>query len=452
MNFKKATSLFALLMVASLALAAPGSKQSTGYGLETKDQQWVEAQALRLMESPLVKAAQKEVEQTYRDDPAFSLPGAAATAQEAAYELTYRTAEYVTTEDPVRPKFLWTYNATRKSRGIQIPGTTFIESVDSIYRVLTIGKGYHYEITGKRPKNGPAFITFEVWNSAQGLQPTVKYVTHLQESNMEFGADGSFKILAGPEPADGRKNYLHTPEGGWLLVRQSLSDWSNQSIIENMKVQLLDRADRPAPTFAELEKRLIEVMPMSTMVNRTYMHRMFEEATGSLYVSFGNTLNHLKPTVATRGGAWGYVTGTTYQIPRDKAFVVTIATDDARYSAIQLHDAWGRTLDPVYMTNRNNGISTRNPDGTITYVLSERDPGVANWLDTRGIESGSLIMRWQGVTPPADGSQASMVRDAQLVAFDDLKSVLPKDVPMITADARRAELQRRKIAFERRLR
>ena len=245
---KKSGLLITLvLMAASVAYAGTHQKGPTitalpsGYGLETKDQRWVEAMALRLMESPLVKAAQKDVEKTYRDDPTYQLPAAAPLAEAAARELTYRTAQYVITEDPVRPKFLWTYNATRKSHGVQIPGTTFIESVDSIYRVLTIGKGYHYEITGKRPGNGPAFITFEVWNSAQGLQPTVKYVTHLQQDNMEFGADGSFKVLAGPEPADGRKNYLHAPEGGWLLIRQSLSDWSNQAPIENLQVKLLDK-------------------------------------------------------------------------------------------------------------------------------------------------------------------------------------------------------------------
>lgn len=422
-----------------------------GYGIVTQDQRDVEALSLGLMDAPKIEAALKEIQKAYRADPAYQLPGAAAMADEAARELVYRTVTFVVTEDPLRPKFLWTYNATRDSSGKKIPGTTFIESVDSIYRVVTLGAGHHYEISGRMPPNAPAFVTFEVWNSAQGLQPTVKYVTHLQASTMKLRNDGSFTILAGPEPADGRDNYLHVPQGGWLLVRQSLSDWAAQTPIENLQVRTLDKIDRPAPTLAELDARAAEVMKMSFEVNRTYMRRMFEESNGNLYISFGNTLNSLKPTVATRGGAWGCVTGTLYDIPADKALVVTIKPEDSRYFAIQLHDAWGRTLDPIYMTNRNNSVSARNPDGSVTYVLSQKDPGVANWLDTRGNQSGSLIIRWQGLTLPADGSPAALVKDAKLVALADLKSALPDGVPLEDAAGRQRELTWRKAAFERRL-
>ena len=446
----------ATLVVVFACLAGQGHAEATppGYGLITEDQKAVEALSLRLLSSPAVLAMRKKIEKTYRDDPIYETPGAAGTIKDAVTELVYQAATYVATEDPLRPRALWTFNAPRKSDGVDIPGTRFIESTDSIYRVVTVDAVHHYEISGRIPLEGPpAFLTFEVWNAAQGLQPDVRYMGHFTGDDLVLDPDGSFVLLVGPEPADSRKNYLQTAHGGWIIIRQSLSDWMTQSPVQGLAVRMLETADGPAPTFAELEKRLVEVLPMAASVNRTYMHRMFEERSDEgLYIGFGNSLNHLNPTVATRGGAWGYVTGTKYLLGDDEALVITMEPDDARYFSIQLQDAWGRTLDPRFTTNRNNSGSIPNPDETITYVITRKDPGVANWLDTRGYGSGSVIMRWQGVAASENGKPAELIRDSRLVPFDELMNTLPDGVPMMSADARNLELQRRKLAYERRLR
>ncbi len=191
---------------------------------------------------------------------------------------------------------------------------------------------------------------------------------------------------------------------------------------------------------------------MAVDVNRTYMHRMFEERNSeNLYIAFGNSLNHLGPAVTTRGGAWGYVTGTLYQLEDDRALVVTIDTDNARYFAIQLHDAWGRTLDPEFMTSRNNAASAVNPDGSVTYVIAAKDTGAANWLDTRGLGSGSVILRWQGITKTDDPAPA-LILDSRLVSLDALQTALPDRVPMMSEAGRAQELFNRRIACERRAR
>ncbi len=444
-----------VLVMAGTAMvgSAYAAKLPSGYGIVTKEQKRAEALALRLMKSPAVLAAQKQIEQVYGDDPVYQTPGAPEIMEAAVREVVYMTATYVATEDSQRPMLLWTFNAPRKSDGVDIPGTRFIESMDSIYRVVNLDATHHYELSGKMPKDGsPAFTVFEVWNSPQGLQPDVKYMGHIAANDLVLNPDGSFKLRFGPEPAEGRKNYLQTAKGGWLIIRQSLSDWMKQSPILNLKIRMLEKPDRPAPTFAELEKRLVDVLPQATQLNRTYMHRMFEEQNGAkLYIGFGNSLNHLNPAVATRGGAWGYVTGTRYLLGDDQAMVITMTPGDAKYFSIVLHDAWGRTLDPYSFANRNNSVSTPNPDGTVTYVIASKDPGVANWLDTGGHGSGAVIMRWQGVTVARDGSPAELIKDSKVVALDELKMVLPEGVPMTSSAERCQALDWRKTAYERRL-
>ena len=85
-------------------------------------------------------------------------------------------------------------------------------------------------------------------------------------------------------------------------------------------------------------------------------------------------------------------------------------------------------------------------------MISARDPGVANWLDTRGYGSGSVIMRWQGVTVAKDNSSpAELIVDSKVVSLNELKVTLADGVPMM-AGGRCQELEWRKVAYERRLR
>ena len=451
MKFLRVISI--AILVAGLIENVGAAKLPSGYGVITPEQKWAESTALQLMQSPAVQDEQKKIEQLYRDDPIYQTPHAAETMEEAVRDVVFMTATYVATEDTQHPRLLWTFNAPRKSGGIDIPGTRFIESMDSIYRVVNVDATHHYELSGKILKDGPAFLVFEVWNAPQGLQPGVKYMGHITGSDLVLKKDGSFTLSVGPEPADGRKNYLQTAQGGWIIVRQSLSNWMRQSPIMGLKVKMLEKPDRTTPTLADLEKRLVEVLPQAANLNRTYMHKMFEvQNDAKLYIGFNNSLNHLNPAVATRGGAWGYVTGTKYLLQDDEALVITMKPDNAKYFSIVLHDAWGRTLDPYYMTNRNNSVSKPNPDGTVTYVISARDPGVANWLDTRGYGSGSVIMRWQGVTVSKDNSPAELITDSKVVSLNELKVSLPDGSPMVAGGGRCKELEWRKTAFERRLR
>jgi hypothetical protein len=58
----------------------------------------------------------------------------------------------------------------------------------------------------------------------------------------------------------------------------------------------------------------------------------------------------------------------------------------------------------------------------IRFVVCERDPGLANWLECTGHRRGYLQIRWQRTSrefTPADGPAV------QLVRFDELPSVLP---------------------------
>ena len=83
------------------------------------------------------------------------------------------------------------------------------------------------------------------------------------------------------------------------------------------------------------------------------------------------------------------------------------------------------------------------------FVISERDPGVANWLERTGHSRGYVQLRWQRLTRdlrPADGPEVSVV------PFDELPRRLPfYDSARVSALQWRARIAARQAAIAERM-
>ena len=63
----------------------------------------------------------------------------------------------------------------------------------------------------------------------------------------------------------------------------------------------------------------------------------------------------------------------------------------------QVDNYWMESFDYRYHRIHLNWHTARyNPDGNATLVVSHRDPGMPNWLETAGHEVGTLCFRWIG--------------------------------------------------------
>ena len=73
----------------------------------------------------------------------------------------------------------------------------------------------------------------------------------------------------------------------------------------------------------------------------------------------------------------------------------------------------------VYQTSLTADQARIDADGMLRFVISQHDPGVANWLELTGRTRGYVQVRWQGLTrdlTDADGPQVSVIRFADLAA------------------------------------
>jgi hypothetical protein len=115
-----------------------------------------------------------------------------------------------------------------------------------------------------------------------------------------------------------------------------------------------------------------------------------------------------------------------FELDQDQAMIVTVPAagmDVAPYQGIQLGSMWYISLDYInHQTSLTADQARTDPDGLLRFVVSERDPGVANWLECTGHRRGYVQIRWQRLTRdlgPGDGPRVEVVK------FADLPSALP---------------------------
>jgi hypothetical protein len=108
-----------------------------------------------------------------------------------------------------------------------------------------------------------------------------------------------------------------------------------------------------------------------------------------------------------------------------------------RYWSVQLTDLSYTSLDWVYHQSSLNGFQAEvDADGHFRAVISAADPGVANWLDTTGLERGTILGRWNHASD-------SPLPALELVELARLHERLPPGTLRVSPAQRALRLRRR---------
>ena len=422
----------AVLVGMTLSTAA-----SAGAALLTQDQKQAQAQALSLKDEAALEAARLAAIKRYQAAPPAQLADGRATLNAAVNELVFGTL-LALTNDPAHPHVIWVQTPPYEIVGYQLAGARYGgDDPDRIYRVIAVDPTARYEIHGRRLPGASLDFSFEAI-SAPALAG--KATAALQAKNIDVAADGTFVVIADAAPGSDR-NHLQLPPGTTnILVRDTLENWSLQ-LPNELSVQRLDHGELQVPSHDSLVQRAtVEVQ------------KSVEESLKFIAGVWKNPPNHLFPVVRrlADGVQGGVVAVNRFHLKSDEALLIKLDPLGAKYVGIEVTDPWLRSADYARRsTSLNDSQAELDADGHLTYVLSNQDPGIQNWLDAGALHDGFLLVRWEGFAGAAQADK--VVREVRVVKLSTLAAALPAGITNIDPTRRQQWLQERSKAFERRL-
>lgn len=291
-----------------------------------------------------------------------------------------------------------------------------LDNPDTLYWGARIRDDAEYVVTGRRGTT--CDLSFQVLAGNYTDAQVPGNVTAFDDRELHVADDGTFEARFGPGPADPGNNYFTlTPGSSQLVVREVYSDWSQlRGTLRIDRVDALGTAP-PEPTHDDAAARYRRAG--KALVSRVQTWLQFPQW---FYLDLPvNTVTAPRPTpggLATQYSSVGH-----FDLGNDEAMILTVPASDAPYQGFQLGSLWYISLDYVHhQTSLNNAQAQVDPDGMIRMVVSARNPGVANWVETLGRSRGFLQFRWQRLArelTAADGPTA------EVFPFDAVPAALP---------------------------
>lgn len=290
-----------------------------------------------------------------------------------------------------------------------------LDNPDTLYFHSYLRDDAEYVVTGRR--GSTADLSFQVLGGDYTPVEVPDSLTAFDDRAIDIAEDGTFELRFGPARPDPPRGYFTLgPGSAMLIVREVYSDWAT----EQRGMIAIRRADTagtspPAPEPGELAKRYRVAGKILLSRLRTFL--AFPEW---FYLKLPvNTLTEPRSTpggLTTQFSSVGH-----YDLGDDEAMIVTVpaaSKEVAPYQGIQLGSRWYISLDYInHQTSLTMDQARTDPDGMLRFVISERDPGVTNWLECAGHRRGYIQLRWQRLARdllPEDGPRAEVIKVAEL--------------------------------------
>jgi hypothetical protein len=227
--------------------------------------------------------------------------------------------------------------------------------------------------------------------AAAGLPP---FGEAIFAPDLAWADDGTLEVIVGPDHHDG--NWVRTDEhSATLLVRQFFGTPDDVEPME-LTIENLSVGDAPA--------RVLTLDAAVAGVNRAagMFAAMLPMMQGELLGKGGDVLNSFAtdvgdPTSTSGGVPGGNAVTARWRLEPDEALLVRVTPPEGcAYWDVQVGNGWYESWDYRWVIS---GLTCEGAeyagDGSFTLVLSDRDPGTANWLEANGHREGHIAIRWQ---------------------------------------------------------
>ena len=325
---------------------------------------------------------------------------------------------FIEKSDPLHPQLFQSQSEYRK---------LLVDNPDTRYAFCAVDDTQTYRLFGTRGQAAYVGLTFgtPIGKGAIGGRTGTTVQAHLDQ--FELGPKGEVDILIVPEgtaPDEDSKsvpqNVIAVPPGtGQLAVRETFFDRVHDRPAD-LQIELVGDVPPPILGVDEIAAKLEFAALFLQFVAATAVN-MWHDTAGNVN-HFGGTAgsehvaaqddevrSHSNAEMTYHGGRW--------VLGEDEALIISVhrPSNEFLYWGLTTSSAWMESLDYRYTTtNLNNHTAEPSPEGDWRLVISPRDPGVANWIDTGGRLEGYMIVRWVLADHPPHPS-------CELVRIDSLK-------------------------------
>ena len=300
-------------------------------------------------------------------------------------------------------------------------------NADNVYRHARVETGRRYRVRGRMHSCEQFILAIR---AGFMHEPTWGTLVEVTASELGIGEGDEFDFVVG---GDGP---VPLPAGAATVsIREYYFDWRAEEPAMFTIECLDDDVDAPAPrrtpdALAPQLDRAITATEHSVGYWNTYMRERQAESSPN---TFAPPLKLSKGLDAAR---YGFC---FWDLAPDDALIVETDIPDAPYWTFQLYElGWFELADLVErQASLNHTQVAIDDDARARVVVSERDPGVANWLDTGGRPAGLLTLRW--FWPKGDPTPST-----RIVPVTDVARHLPPDTATIDAPGRTEVMRRRR--------
>ena len=320
-----------------------------------------------------------------------------------------------------------------------------VDNPDTLYRAATVSNpgGVHvYRVWGQLGTASDFLLEQFYGPDPRGA------ISTFEDDDLVTDDQGRFEIFLSAEPMG--ENWMElapTDRLLTLIIRDSFTNWETERAA-TVEVERMGTAGEPSPPLRERD--LIRPIRTATAILER-QGRFWPDFSSRLRLVGENNFIDFRPTESL-GIPTQYFSAGFFSIAGDEALIVTIPDVDAAYCGFQVASFWAASPDWI---NRQTSLSWCNDgaqalplsNGAYRFVVSPRDPGVHNWVDTAGLSQGVLYARIQ--SPRGDDFAPPEVR-SELVPLDELEGHLEPGTARVDASARKRAIAARQTHARRR--
>jgi hypothetical protein len=324
---------------------------------------------------------------------------------------------------------------------LNITLNVFQPNADTTYRNAVITPGGSYRLRGERGSLR-VFKLGQFGRTPAKASAGISALAYNDFNELHLDQAGRFDVILSPTRPPGYAGDWWKLEEGTssLLLRQVDFDWATERD-PRISIERLEKpVERPRPDAAELDRRL---RGLATSISNTAFF-LVDHVEGLRRDGYINRLKEFD--VSHLGGLVGqfYYEG-AYELSPDEALILEakLPAKCTYWSVILTNDIY-ETTDWYNNQSSLNGAQLRvDGDGIVRVVISAKDPGVPNWLDTAGYPSGSIQGRWNDCS-------TTPIPTLRKMAVTDVRRSLPAGTPTVTAVQREEAVRERRAQVQQR--